>query len=83
MVAAPVLSVYPGMDMSILVMTLIVVVVGGPGSLKGAALGALLIGMFETFGQVFIPSLASVIIYAFMALVLLVRPSGLLPVRSK
>ena len=82
-VAAPVLSVYPGMDMSILVMTLIVVVVGGPGSLKGAALGALLIGMFETFGQVFIPSLASVIIYAFMALVLLVRPSGLLPVRSK
>ena len=82
-VAAPVLSVYPGMDMSILVMTLIVVVVGGPGSLKGAALGALLIGMFETFGQVFIPSLASVIIYAFMAFVLLVRPSGLLPVRPK
>ncbi len=82
-VAAPVLSVYPGMDMSILVMTLIVVVVGGPGSLKGAALGALLIGMFETFGQVFIPSLASVTIYAFMALVLLVRPSGLLPVQPK
>ncbi|HIO03930.1 MAG TPA: branched-chain amino acid ABC transporter permease [Alphaproteobacteria bacterium] len=81
-IAAPVLSVYPGMDMSILVLTLIVVVIGGPGSLKGAALGAFLIGMFETFGQVFMPALASVIIYALMAVVLLVRPGGLLPVRS-
>ena len=80
-IAAPVLSVYPGMDMSILVLTLIVVVIGGPGSLKGAALGAFLIGMFETFGQVFMPALASVIIYALMAVVLLVRPGGLLPVR--
>lgn len=80
-IAAPVLSVYPGMDMSILVLTLIVVVIGGPGSLKGAALGAFLIGMFETFGQVFMPALASVIIYALMAVVLLVRPDGLLPVR--
>ena len=80
-IAAPVLSVYPGMDMSILVLTLIVVGIGGPGSLKGAALGAFLIGMFETFGQVFLPALASVIIYALMAGVLLVRPGGLLPVR--
>ena len=81
-VAAPVFSVYPGMDMSILVLTLIVVVVGGPGSLRGAALGAFLIGFFETFGQVFLPSAASVIIYALMAVILLVRPGGLLPVRS-
>ncbi len=81
-VAAPVFSVYPGMDMSILVLTLIVVVIGGPGSLRGAALGAFLIGFFETFGQVFLPSAASVIIYALMAVILLVRPGGLLPVRS-
>lgn len=81
-VAAPVFSVYPGMDMSILVLTLIVVVIGGPGSLRGAALGAFLIGFFETFGQVFLPSAASVIIYALMAVILLVRPDGLLPVRS-
>jgi len=81
-VAAPVLSVYPGMDMSILVLTLIVVVIGGPGSLRGAALGAFLIAMFETFGQVFLPSASSVIIYALMAVILLVRPGGLLPVRS-
>ena len=81
-IAAPIFSVYPGMDMSILVLTLIVVVIGGPGSLRGAALGAFLIGMFETFGQVFLPSAASVIIYALMAVILLVRPGGLLPVRS-
>ena len=74
-VAAPVFSVYPGMDMSILVLTLIVVVIGGPGSLRGAALGAFLIGFFETFGQVFLPSAASVIIYALMAVILLVRPT--------
>ena len=80
-VAAPVLSVYPGMDMSILVLTLIVVVIGGPGSLRGAALGAFLIGMFETFGQVFFPAIASVIVYALMAVILLARPVCLLPVR--
>ena len=80
-VAAPVLSVYPGMDMSILVLTLIVVVIGGPGSLRGAALGAFLIGMFETFGQVFFPAIASVIVYALMVVILLARPGGLLPVR--
>ena len=80
-VAAPVLSVYPGMDMSILVLTLIVVVIGGPGSLRGAALGAFLIGMFETFGQVFFPAIASVIVYVLMAVILLTRPGGLLPVR--
>ena len=80
-IAAPVLSVYPGMDMSILVLTLIVVVIGGPGSRRGAALGAFLIGMFETFGQVFFPAIASVIVYALMAVILLTRPGGLLPVR--
>ena len=63
-----------------LILTLIVVVVGGPGSLGGAALGALLIGMAETFGQVLVPEFASVVIYAVMALVLLLHPGGLVPV---
>ena len=82
-VAAPVLSVYPGMGMSVLILTLIVVVVGGPGSLVGAALGALLIGMAETFGQVLVPEFASVVIYAVMALVLVLRPGGLVPVARR
>lgn len=79
-VAGPVLSIYPGMDISILILALIVVVVGGPGSLKGAALGALLVGMVETFGQVLAPEYASVVLYGLMALVLVLRPGGLLPV---
>jgi branched-chain amino acid transport system permease protein len=81
-VAAPVLSIYPGMGISILILTLIVVVVGGPGSLKGAAAGALLVGMVETFGQVLAPSYASVLLYGLMALVLVARPSGLFPARA-
>jgi len=80
-VAAPVLSIYPGMDISILILALIVVVVGGPGSLKGAALGALLVGMVETFGQVVAPEYASFALYALMALVLVLRPGGLIPAR--
>jgi branched-chain amino acid transport system permease protein len=80
-VAAPVLEIYPGMDMAILIPTLIVVVVGGPGRLSGAFLGALLIGMAETFGAVLIPDFSSFLIYAVMALVLLLRPGRLLPAR--
>lgn len=80
-VAAPVLEVYPGMDMAILIPTLIVVVVGGPGRLAGAFLGALLIGMAETFGAVLIPDFSGFMIYAVMALVLVLRPQGLLPAR--
>jgi len=79
-VSAPVFSIFPGMDMSILILTLIVVVVGGPGSLKGAVVGSLVIGMVDTYGQVLAPELARVTIYALMAAVLLVRPQGLFPV---
>ena len=80
-VSAPVFSIFPGMDMSILILTLIVVVVGGPGSLKGAVAGSLVIGMADTYGQVLAPEFARATIYALMAVVLLVRPHGLFPVR--
>jgi len=76
-----VLSIHPGMDMSVLVLTLIVVVVGGPGSLLGAVLGSLLVGFVETFGQVLVPEYASMLLYALMALVLILRPGGLVPTR--
>ncbi len=81
-VAAPVLSIAPGMDMSVLILALIVVVLGGPGSLKGVALGALIIGIADTYGQVVLPELARVTIYALMALILLIKPAGLIPIRS-
>jgi len=81
-VAAPVLTIEPGMDIQILIATLIVVVIGGPGSLKGAVLGAIIIGMAQTFGVVLIPQFSSFMIYLIMALVLLLRPQGLLPVKA-
>jgi len=78
-VAGPILSVYPGMDMGVLVLALVVVVIGGPGSLAGAFLGALLVGFVETFGQVWFPEVAGMLLYALMALVLATRPGGLVP----
>jgi len=81
-VAAPVFALTPGMGVSILIPALIVVVVGGLGSLAGALAGSLLVGFVDTFGQVLAPQLGGVAIYALMALTLIVRPRGLLPVRS-
>ena len=79
--AAPIRTVEPGMDVEILIPALVVVVIGGPGSLKGAVLGAVIIGTAETFGPVIVPEFSSFIMYAVMAGVLLVRPHGLLPVK--
>jgi branched-chain amino acid transport system permease protein len=81
-VAAPVLSVTPQMGTQILIPTLIVVVIGGLGSLRGAIAGSLLVGFIQTFGAVVIPEFASVAIYALLAAVLVFRPAGLFPARS-
>lgn len=80
-VAAPLLSVTPDMGTQILIPTLIVVVIGGLGSLGGAIAGALLVGFIQTFGAVLAPQFAAVAIYALLAAVLIVRPGGLLPAR--
>lgn len=77
MLAAPVETVYPGMGEQILIVSFVVVVIGGIGSVKGAFLGALAIGLADVYGQVFVPELASVAVYALMAAVLLWRPEGL------
>ena len=74
---APIVGVEAGMDMEVLVLTLIVVVVGGPGSLKGALVGSLLIGFIDTFGKVFFPELALITMYAAMALILIFKPDGM------
>ena len=81
-VAAPVLSVTPDMGLQILIPTLIVVVIGGLGSLKGAITGSLIYGFVQTFGAVLLPGFASVLIYALLALVLVMRPAGLFPARG-
>jgi branched-chain amino acid transport system permease protein len=78
MIAAPVASVYPGMGNQILIVSFVVVVIGGIGSIKGAFLGSLLIGLADTFGQVLVPEIAGMTVYMLMAAVLLWRPAGLL-----
>ena len=77
MVAAPVSSVYPGMGNSVLIICFVVVVIGGIGSIRGALLGALLIGFVDTFGKVLLPHAAGVLVYVLMALILLWKPDGL------
>ncbi len=81
-VAAPVLSVTTDMGTAILIPTLIVVVIGGLGSLKGAIAGSLLIGFVQTFGSVLAPQLAAILIYALLAGVLILKPAGLFPARG-
>ncbi|MGY0196766.1 branched-chain amino acid ABC transporter permease [Leptothrix sp. BB-4] len=77
MVAAPVSSVYPGMGNSVLIICFVVVVIGGIGSIRGALLASLLIGVVDTFGKVVFPQAAGVLVYVLMALILLWKPSGL------
>jgi branched-chain amino acid transport system permease protein len=81
-VAAPLLSVTPDMGLQILIPVLIVIVIGGLGSLKGAIAGALIYGVVQTFGAVLAPQLSSVLIYALLALVLVTRPTGLFPAKG-
>ncbi len=81
-IAAPILSVTPHMGTDILIPTLIVVVIGGLGSLKGAVVGSLLVGFIETLGAVIAPQVASVLVYGLLAGVLILRPAGLYPARA-
>ncbi|PLC48518.1 branched-chain amino acid ABC transporter permease [Pollutimonas subterranea] len=76
-IAAPVSSVYPGMGNSVLIICFVVVVIGGIGSIKGAFLAAMLVGFVDTFGQVFFPGIAGVLVYVLMAAILLFKPEGL------
>jgi branched-chain amino acid transport system permease protein len=77
MLAAPVSSVYPGMGTGVLIICFVVVVIGGIGSVWGALVAALLIGLADTFGKVLIPEAAGVTVYLLMAAILLWRPEGL------
>jgi branched-chain amino acid transport system permease protein len=76
-IAAPVSSVYPGMGNGVLIACFVVVVIGGIGSIRGAFLAAMLVGFVDTFGQVFFPAAAGILMYVLMALILLCKPEGL------
>src|ERR1700683_3040092 len=79
--AAPVLGVYPGMDTDILIPAFIVIVIGGMGSLRGAFVGSLLIGICDTFGRAYFQTVSLFLIYLTMIIVLLVRPQGLFGIK--
>ncbi len=74
----PVTSLYPGLDFETLMLALVVVVVGGMGTVRGALLAALMVGMADSLGKALVPEFSLFVIFALMALILLVRPQGLL-----
>jgi branched-chain amino acid transport system permease protein len=97
--AGPIYAVEVGMGEDILILTFVVIVIGGIGSIRGALLGAVLVGLIDTLGRAFLPtilklftdaatadgvgaSLASMLIYILMVLVLAWRPRGLLPAHA-
>lgn len=75
--AAPVRSLTPGMGFSILIESFIVTVIGGMGSIVGAFVGSLLIGLIRTFGSVGFPLFTEGLMYLFMVVVLIAKPTGL------
>ncbi len=80
-IAGPVLGLYPGMDVEILIPAFIVIVIGGMGSLRGAFVGSMLIGIADTFGKAYLPDTAMFFIYLVMVAMLLSRPEGLFGVK--
>lgn len=80
--AGPMLGVHATMDMEILIVTLLVVVIGGMGSLKGALVASVLVGEADTFGKAYFPEGTMFIIYLVMLGVLLFRPTGLFGLRQ-
>ncbi len=77
-IGAQLLGVYNALGLEILLLALIVIIVGGVGSIQGALLGGILIGLVDAFGKALFPRLAMFTMYFTMIIILLVRPSGLL-----
>ncbi len=75
--AAPVRSMTPGMGFSVLIESFIVTVIGGMGSILGALIGALLLGLVRSFGSIGFPLFTDGLMYLFMVIILVVRPTGL------
>ena len=76
-IGGPILSVYPGLDQEMLPLALVVVILGGSGSLFGSLVGSFVVGFLYNFGQAMFPELAYVVLFLPMLLVLVVRPQGL------
>ncbi|MBS7707760.1 branched-chain amino acid ABC transporter permease [Chelatococcus asaccharovorans] len=86
LMTAPIMPVQSGMGDPILILTLVVMIIGGVGSLRGALIAALIVGVVDTFGRILLPqliglnagsALSNMVIYVLMAVVLVIRPTGL------
>jgi branched-chain amino acid transport system permease protein len=73
----PIIGAYPGADFEVMLLAFVVVIIGGLGSLKGALFGGLLVGLLDNFGKVFFPEFALFTIFVPMAVILVVRPTGI------
>ena len=78
MLASPISSVFPNMGSHVLIISFVIVVIGGIGSVSGALVAALIVGFADTFGKVLVPELSGIVVYVVMAVVLLWRPEGIL-----
>ncbi len=78
LLGSPVVGLYPGADLEVLILALVVVVVGGMGSLLGSAVGAFLVGVLDTWGKTFFPEFGPYSLFGLMMVMLLLRPTGLL-----
>ena len=77
MIGGPFVGVFPGVDISMLLLALVVVIIGGVGSLKGAFVGSLFVGLVDNFGKALFPELSLFTLFAPMAIVLAIRPTGI------
>jgi branched-chain amino acid transport system permease protein len=73
----PILGGYPGIDFDLLPLAFVVVIVGGMGSLKGAVVGSIVVGLVDNFGKALVPELSYFTLFAPMVLVLALKPTGL------
>jgi len=73
----PILGGYPGMDFDLLPLALVVVIIGGMGSLEGALVGSVVVGMLDNFGKALVPELSYFTLFAPMIIVLALKPTGL------
>lgn len=76
-IGSPILFVYPRISWEILILSLMVVVVGGMGSLRGAFIGSLIIGLTDSLGKFIVPSAAMVLTFSVMVIFLIIKPSGI------
>lgn len=79
---APILNLYPGLDFEVLIIALVIIVIGGMGSLKGAFISSLIIGAVDIFGKAYIPAFSTFLLFAFMLAVLNFQPRGLFGVKK-